>query len=75
VLASHVVFGKHDDVVAGSSSSGCQGGEEENADTVHTLQEELHEVKQELATLKANMAIIVESQVENRVSGHLPILI
>jgi hypothetical protein len=32
-------------------------------------------VKQELATLKANMTTIVENQVENRVNKNLPILI
>jgi hypothetical protein len=66
---------KHNDVVAGSSSRGSRGGEEENGDTVHTLREELNVVKQELATLKANTATIVENQMENRVNDNLPILI
>jgi hypothetical protein len=58
-----------------SSSSGWRGGEEENAHTVRILREELHELKQELVTLKAYMATIVEDQVENRVNDHHPILI
>jgi phage shock protein A len=60
---------KLNDVVTGSSSSSWRGGEEENADTAPTLQEELYEVKKDLTTLKANMATIIENQVENRVNA------
>jgi hypothetical protein len=66
--------GKCNDVVLGSSSSGWREGEEENADTVCTLREEVHKVKKEFATLKGNMATIVKNQVENMVNNHLPTL-
>jgi hypothetical protein len=43
--------GKCKDVVAGESSSGSRGGEEQIANMVCTLREEIHAVKIELATL------------------------
>jgi maltoporin len=60
---------KLNDVVTGSSSSSWRGGEEENAYTARTLREELYKVKKDLMTLKANMATIIENQVENRINA------